>query len=114
VSARGDAERAPLFTASMALASWLVKTLDREPGVLPAAIVRDGLRLLEALTLALKDRDRLARLDDADERLIALRLKLRLASETGLLSDRQAMHALEQANDIGRQLGAWLRSLEQA
>ena len=64
------------------------------------------------MVLALKDRDRDTQIDLADEQLIRLRVLLRLAVDTGRLSDRQYGFALDKVDAIGRQLGGWARSLE--
>jgi hypothetical protein len=66
---------------------------------------REALRLLDLVTLALKNVDRENALADADLILIRLRLRLRLAVDTDFLTDRQGQFALRQADDIGRQLG---------
>jgi hypothetical protein len=71
-----------------------------------------ALDLLQTLTLALKGRDRDARIEEADELLIRLRVLLRLAVECGRLTVEQYGHVLGRVDDIGRQLGAWQRSLE--
>jgi hypothetical protein len=72
------------------------------------------LRLLDGVVLALKDRERLEALDEADRTLLQLRQRLRLAVPQALLDDRQALHGLARCDDIGRQLGGWLRRLEAA
>jgi hypothetical protein len=79
--------------------------------VLARRLCTTSLELLEELTLALKDRDREARIEGADEMLVILRVQLRLAASTGLLEERQVLFALELADGIGRQLGGWRRSL---
>lgn len=104
-------ERAPIFTAAYRLARWTLEALDERPGTLAPALCRRSLALLEALALALKDRDREVRLDEADEALIQLRLSLRLAADIGLIEERQLLHALALADDVGRQLGGWFRAL---
>jgi hypothetical protein len=101
---------APLFGDCFALAEWLLGRIGNDSGVLATAICKTALDLLDAVTLALKDRERTARLRVADERLISLRVKLRLAAETGLLADNQMLHVLDIAHRIGRQLGGWQRS----
>lgn len=102
---------APVFVDAYALAEWLLGRLGEDGRVLPRAICTAALRLLEAITLALGGRDTEARVEEADERLIALRVQVRLAASTGLLTDAQSLHALEIADRVGRQIGGWLRSL---
>jgi hypothetical protein len=106
--------RAPIFTDTFSLCEWLLRHLDRESGVLSRTLCDNALKLLEALTLALKDRLRDERLEEADERLIALRMQLRLAGAIGLFDEHQLLFALECADRIGRQLGGWQRALNTA
>lgn len=105
---------APLFVDTFALCEWLLQRLDQQTGALPQAVCNNALHLLEAVTLALKNRLRAERLDEADERLIVLRVQLRLAGAVGLLADHQMLFALECADRIGRQLGGWQRALDAA
>jgi hypothetical protein len=61
--------------------------------------VLGNLRLMDAVTLALKNRDRENALLDADETLVRLRLRVRLAVETALFTERQGQYALGLADD---------------
>lgn len=106
-----DHPHAPIFSDTFALCEWLLKHLEQRPGSLARHLCDNALSLLEAVTLAIKNRDREERLDIADERLIVLRIQLRLAASSGLLSERRSLHALDLADRIGRQLGGWQRSL---
>ncbi len=104
--------RAPIFTASWDLCAWLLKKARAQPhDMLARELAEEVLRLLDAVTLALKNIDRDNALLDADLILIRLRLRLRLAVETELFNDRQGQFALGQADDIGRQIGGWQKSL---
>jgi hypothetical protein len=104
--------RAPIFTASWDLCAWLLKKARAQPhDPLARTPAEEALRLLNTVTLALKNVDRENALADADLILIRLRLRLRLAVETDFLTDRQGQFALRQADDIGRQLGGWQKSL---
>ncbi len=107
-------EPSPLYTDTFALCEWLLNHLDREPGVLAQTLCQTALTLLETIAFALKNRLRDERLDEADERLLALRLQLRLAGSTGLLTESQVLFALESANRIGRQIGGWQRVMDSA
>lgn len=102
---------APLYVDTFALCEWLLGRFGDDSRTLPESLCRLGLTLLEAVTLALKGRRRDEHLEIADERLLALRVQLRLAAATGYLTDSQLMHALDRADVIGRQLGGWLRAL---
>ncbi len=106
--------RAPLFTDTFSLCEWLLQHFDRDPGVRSRTLCDNSLKLLEAVTLALKNRLREERLEEADERLITLRTQLRLAGSVGLLDERQMLFALESTDRIGRQLGGWQRALDDA
>lgn len=102
---------APLFTDAFALCEWLLGRLGNDPCVLARRTCQAALALLESVTLALKGRDRDARIEDADEALITLRVLIRLCSATGLVTQEQMLFALSAAEPIGRQLGGWRRSM---
>jgi len=102
---------APLFGDAFALCEWLLGRLGDHDKVLARTICRIALGLLADLTLALKGRGREARVEDADEQLITLRVQLRMARATGLLDEQQMLYALEAVDNIGRQLGGWRRRL---
>jgi hypothetical protein len=80
--------------------------------VLGRDLAETALALLKAVVLALKAPQPEDYIDTADERLIVLRTCLRLAYARGQLDENQLLHAMERADDIGRQIGGWLRSLE--
>ncbi|MCG8423787.1 MAG: four helix bundle protein [Proteobacteria bacterium] len=103
--------RAPLFRDAFELCEWLLGHFGDDDRVLAHSICSRALSLLEAITLALKDRAREEQIDTADELLIGLRLRVRLAAQLGYVSENQAVHALERTDTIGNQLGGWLRSL---
>ncbi len=102
---------APLYVDAFALGEWLLGHFGDDPRVLPRALCEDSLALLEAVTLALKGRRRDELVEVADERLITLRTRLRLAGSAGYIEESQLIHALERADSIGRQLGGWMRKL---
>jgi len=106
-----SATRAPLYTDTIALCAWLLERFRDDDDLLSVSIRKRSLRLLGAVTLALKGRRRDDNLELADELLIVLRAELRLAGETGLLTDSQLLHALALTDSMGRQIGGWLRSL---
>jgi hypothetical protein len=103
--------QAPLFVDALALNQWLLERFARAAQPLEERIIALALELLESLTLALKDRDRAARIEAADELLIRLRVLLRLAADSGRLRADQYAFVLGFIDNIGRQLGAWRRSL---
>jgi hypothetical protein len=100
-----------LFADTFDLGEHLLRTLARRTDPLSLAIAGHALRLLEHVTLALKNRDRAARLEAADDTLVALRVELRLALRLCALTEAEGLRALETSDRIGRQIGGWLRAL---
>jgi len=105
---------APIYVETFDLAGWLLARLQDHDDALARRLVATVLALLEDITLALKDRDRSARLDAADDGLIRLRLLVRLSEATGLLDASQRMFALEGLDRIGRQLGGWQKAQDRS
>ena len=104
--------RAPIFTATWDVCAWLLKKTQPHPhDTLATSLAEHALRLLDHITLALRNIDRENALWDADIVLVQLRLRVRLAEETDLLNARQCQYALKQLDDIGRQLGGWQKTL---
>lgn len=114
MSAAATDGHAPLYAATYDLAAWVLGHLNERQDTLSAETCRMVLRLLDCVVLALKDRERLEHLDQADLILVRLRQRLRLAAGQALLDERQALHGLGRCDDIGRQIGGWLRRLEAA
>jgi hypothetical protein len=106
-----DHTHAPLYTDCLALAEWLLGHFQEDERVLPRELCTLGLALLDAVVLALKERESEAQIEQADTLLLRLRMRLRLTPALHLLEERQMLHGLERADAIGRQLGGWLRSL---
>jgi len=104
--------RAPVYVDSYDLAAWLLGHLDVQASTLARDTCRLALVLLDQIVLALKNRDRWERLEQADETIIRLRQRIRLAHDAGFFDDRQALHALGRCDSVGRQIGGWQRSLE--
>lgn len=103
--------RSPIHADLVDLAEWVLDKFDRETSVLSRDLCAAALELLETVTLALKGRRQEENLELADELLIRVRVRLRMARQLGYLDDDQLMHNLEFTDGIGRQLGGWLRSL---
>ena len=104
--------RAPLYVDAYDLANWLLGHLNECTDTLSRDICRYSLDLLDAVVLALKGWERWERLEQAERHLLRLRQRIRLAETQGMFDDRQALHALEICDRIGRQIGGWQRSLE--
>lgn len=109
-----NVKRAPIFTAAWDLNVWIQRHLGEGGQVLATAAARESLALLDALVFALKGIERAEQLVLADRHLIRLRMRLRLAQETGLLTERQLEYLLRLTDDIGRQLGGWQKQLDRA
>jgi len=107
-------KEAPLFIHAYDLHSWLLDRFagERAGGEVARAVLCHSRALLETLSLALSRFDTRERLVEADEHATLLRVHLRLASEKGLLEDRQLFHAVQQIRDVGRQIGGWRKKLE--
>jgi len=106
--------QAPLFVDALALNQWLLERFATAGHPLEQRVIALGFDLLETLTLALKGREREARIEELDELLIRLRVLLRLAADSGRLRPEQYAYVLGCVDNIGRQLGAWRRSLRPA
>ncbi len=103
--------RAPLYVDAYDLCQWVLEVFGSDVGILSQTLCKNSLELVEAIALAIVDRNREENLEIADERLISLRTQLRLANALGDLTDKQMLDALEQADTIGNQLGGWIRKL---
>lgn len=101
-------KEAPLYVQSHDLARWLLTALG-EGDALGRRLHEDGLRLLDAVVLALKGFERQAHIEEADALAALLRVRLRLACDLGRIDDRQLVHATGELDSIGRQLGVWYR-----
>ena len=84
---------APLYVDAFALCRWLLRHFGEDSRVLPCALCRTALELLDAITLALKNRRREVQMEIADESLIRLHIQLRLAGETGYLNQSQMLYS---------------------
>ena len=105
---------APLFVHSFDLAAWVLERFGEGCDTLSRELCGKSLSLLDLVTFALQDRERDLRLIDADELLVALRLRLRIAEQLGRLDERQLMHALGLVDSVGRQIGGWQKRLARA
>lgn len=102
---------APIFPQCMALYRWIAQHFNASSATLARTLEVDALRLLDHVTLALKNFDRERHVEEADAALLLLRVHLRLAHELGLLDARQLVHVTGEAAEIGRQIGGWQKRL---
>lgn len=102
---------APIYVDACALCEWLLSRCNSDPSALATALCQQSLRLATVINLALRGRQREARIEQAQEHLLALRLYLQMAERIGFFTEAQVLHALEIADRVSRQLGGWARSL---
>ncbi len=105
----------PIFRDTLALSRELLAEAESGEGyaLLRERLARGALRLLDHVVLAVGGFDRYERLLDADAELRTLRAHLLLAFESGVLEEEVFLGFSEQADRIGRQIGGWLRKLDQ-
>jgi hypothetical protein len=107
----------PLQRDSIAFAGVLLDFVDRrddDPRVFPALrdrLAAAALTTVEQIVLALRSDDPCPHLCAADDALAVVRLHLTLADGLGLLSQEMYLAFMDQADCIGRQIGALLRSM---
>ena len=107
-------KEAPLFTQAYTLFNWLLQQMEkgRDHAFLRGVVLDTGRGLIESLTLGLQGFDTLERAYRADEALALLRLHLRLSEDNGLLDERQYRYAVGEMDEMGRQIGGWLKSMK--
>ena len=101
---------APLYVEAADLARYVMERASAWTGAsaaaLGAAVTDAAMSLVEAVALALTFPDtRAAHLVDADEAVVRLRERLRLAQTLGLLSPGALRHAAGRLQVIGRMIG---------
>ena len=96
---------------------WLIPQLDKFPRVRRFTLgerLEDGLlEVLELLVEAAYSRSKQAVLKRANLRLEVVRHLWRLAHELQVVSTRRYEYGARQINELGRQVGGWLRSARQ-
>ena len=94
-------------------APWLMQRNNRMPKnwrvTLGDSIDRQLLEMLAQGQLARMRRDKGMLLDGLSEQLEILRIQIRLSHDLGGLNTRQYGHASERLEEIGRQLGGWIK-----
>ena len=108
-----SSEQMPIFTRTFDFLTWLLPATNNFPRTHRHTFTR---RLLDA-AFDLREhleaanhrtgRDRLIRLQAADESLDRVRLYLRLAAKWDWLTAGQYRHVAEMVAEIGRLLGGW-------
>jgi four helix bundle protein len=103
----------PIFTRTFDFLSWLMPTTNNFPRTqrftVTARLLDAALDLRERLDEAnhRAGKERIERLQRADEALDKVRLYLRLAVRWGWLTEGQYHHAAQMVAEIGRLLGGW-------
>lgn len=104
----------PVLEAHFQFLLWLVPALNRFPRdqrfLLGDRIQTLGQEILEALIEANYTRDRRSFLLRANMSLEKLRYFMRLAVEMHYLDKRRYEHAVRSIDDIGRQVGGWIKA----
>jgi hypothetical protein len=108
-------KHAPLYVLAHDLARWLeeraAQSGDPARERLLKVLSEDSRELLVAVSLALTfPADREAHLRAADERVVRLRVILRLAADGRALAPPQARFASAALDRIGRMIGGWRRT----
>jgi len=97
---------------------WVIPQLDKFPRVRRFTLgerIEDGLlEVLELLVEAAYQRNKEASLRRANLHLEVVRHLWRLAHELKVLATRQYEHGAKLIDDLGRQIGGWIRSQPQA
>ncbi|MFL7794367.1 MAG: diversity-generating retroelement protein Avd [Anaerolineae bacterium] len=96
---------------------WLIPQLDKFPRMrrftLGDRLERGLLEVLEPLVEAAYSRPKYAALKRANLRLEVVRHLWRLAHELQVVSTRRYEYGARQMEELGRQVGGWLRSSRQ-
>ncbi len=97
---------------------WLIPQLDKFPRsrrfTLGEQLESGLLEVLELLVDAAYSRNKESSLKRANVRLEVVRHMWRLAHELKVMATRQYEHGAKLLDDLGRQIGGWLRSREHA
>ena len=97
---------------------WLIPQLDKSPRVrrftLGERLESRMLEVLQLLVEAAYTRNKDAPLQRANLQLEVVRHLWRLAHELKVMATRQYEHGARLIDDLGRQIGGWLRSQPQA
>ncbi len=108
---------APLYVKAHELARWVVEHAtrsspeDRHP--LAGPVTRSACDLLAGVSQALTFPDsRARRLAEADDAIVRLRVRLRLARDLGLVSPRGLRIAAGRLQAVGRMVGRWRKRVE--
>lgn len=107
-------KESPIFARTYDLLRWLIPATLKFPRqqrfVMAAALQHSALGFHQRLLEAVRSTEPKAVLTRADLTLAQLRVYLRLCRDMELLSMNQYEHAARLMDEVGRLLGAWLKS----
>jgi len=108
----------PIFNKTYDLLKWLIPLTLRFPRqqrfVIAAAIQRGAQTLQMRLFEAQRSARPAARLLHADVALAQLRMQLRLCHDWEYISAAQFEHGVRMMDEVGRLLGAWIKTSSKA
>ena len=96
------------------LIKWYVPILNRLPRdhkfLLVNLIIKELYNLLDQLITAQYAKNKLSYLEPLNGRLQVMRYQTRLLFDFGLVSQKRYQYASQLINEIGRELGGWIKS----
>jgi hypothetical protein len=114
---RKDDEDLPIITKTYSLIAWYVPILNRLPRdhkfALGDRIINNLYTVLEQLILARYEKNKAPRLEALNGRLDVLRHQTRLMKEFDLIELARYGQASKLINEIGTNLGSWIKYLKQ-
>jgi hypothetical protein len=107
-------EHTPVLETAYRFMLWLLPTVERLPRtqkfLLGDRIQTLGLDMLESLIEATYDANRQPHLKAANLRIEKLRFLFRMSMDMKYLDLHRYEHAARQLDDIGRQIGGWMKA----
>ena len=111
---KADRTVAPVVEQAYQFLLWLIPTVEKYPRsqkfLLGDRIQANAMSLLESLTEATYVRQRRSVLRQANLHIDRLRLLIRLSKDLRHLDLRRYEYAARHLDDIGRQVGGWMKS----
>ncbi len=117
-SHRGNMQELPIIQKTYDLIKWYIPILNRLPRdhkfILGDRIMRELYDLLEGLIRARYSQNKLPQLETLNSQLDILRYQTRLLLDFQLLAIKQYEYAGQLLNDIGIDLGGWMKQQRQS
>ncbi|MBI2097935.1 MAG: four helix bundle protein [Candidatus Vogelbacteria bacterium] len=70
------------------------------------------IEVIELVFNTLQTNEKMSPLESASQKMDTLKFMLRVAWETGVLDDKKYTSLSEELNEVGRQLGGWLKKVQ--